>query len=211
MRPFIPVLLTLLLPACDKDDTAVEYDLLAGEISTDDGEAATISGVKAFGYDAGGTAVLYFSPNSAATCADVTEYLADGSRFDPSNLFMGRHCNVFAAISGFTGEGSYAAGDASVTWNLTCTFGDGSFSTSGTGQDYGYYWSGRVWQGSPDDWTLELSGGGGSPLVADVEMNNYGGSYIYEGFVSADASGLVSGLTQLEWCADLSETPFFGG
>ncbi len=216
MRPWFVIAIPALIVACEKDDTAVEYGLLEGTVTTDDGETGTVSGAKIFAYDKGGEAMLYVASNSAATCAEVTEYLGSDRDADPSNLFVDGGCNAFAFISEFDQAGSSfdsnPDGDSwtKVSWVLNCAMGEGEFEYLHQGQDSGYYWSGRWWQGGPNTWNLTLSGGGGEGMVLDAEMNDYDGNYIYEGLDEVLASGLVSGSNvQAEWCEDLSESDFF--
>jgi hypothetical protein len=209
MRPRHLILLPILLTACEKDDTGVQYGIFEGELSFDDGEVATVATHTAFGYDAGGKALLYFASSESATCADVTDFLSDDSG-DPSSIFAAGHCNIFAQIQDWDGsEVSYTSDPVKVTWALNCTVGEGAWNWEERGDDDGFYWSGRFWQGSPQAWSITASGGGGDPFVIDVEMNDYTGDYIYE-FTDMDGSGLVSGTTQVEWCETLSETAFFG-
>jgi hypothetical protein len=209
MRSWTLLLIPALLTACEKDDTGVQYGILEGEIAFDDGETASIATHKAFGYDAGGKALLYFASSETATCDGVTDFLSQDSG-DPSGIFAPGYCNVFAQVQNWDGsEVSYTSDPISVTWALNCTIGEGSWNWEERGDDDGFYWSGRFWQGSPQAWSITASGGQGSPFVVDVEMNDYDGDYIYE-FVDMTGSGLVSGTTQVEWCASLSETAFFG-
>ena len=209
MRPWFPLLLLSLLAACDKDDTGADYGILEGDLEFEDGETASVATHQAFGYDAGGVALLYFASNEAATCADVTDFLSDDSG-DPSAIFSAGHCNLFAQIQDWDGsEVTHTSDPMSVTWALNCTLGTGSWNWEERGDDDGYYWSGRFWQGSPQSWTITASGGGGSPFVTTVDMNDYEGDYIYE-FIDAGADGLVHGTTQAQWCETFSETAFFG-
>ncbi len=211
MRPWFPLLISLVLVSCGKDDTGEDYDILSGDLSFDDGATASVNGAKAFGYDRAGQALLYFSANENATCAGVAEYLDWGEPTDPSGVFAANHCNVYAMVNDYDGSEVTVSSDRTrVTWALNCTMGDGAWEWINQFDDPGYYWSEGYWQGDPETWTLTLSGGDGSPFVADIEMNDYDGDYIYE-FVEATASGLVSGRTQVEWCEDLGETPLFPG
>ncbi len=214
MRPWIAILFPALILACEKDDTGVEYGILEGTINIEDGETAILEATNVFGYDQGGVAVVYFAGNSAATCEDVVAHLDSGDSADPTSLFDDDSCNLFAQIQDFdSGGSSYDSnfdGDTwtKVTWALNCALGDGDFEYEYIGQDSGYYWSGRWWQGGPDTWNLTASGGGGDGIVIEAEMNDYDGDYIYE-FEDATASGLVSGTTLATWCEELSETGFF--
>jgi len=209
MRPWLPILVSLVLVSCEKDDTGMDYDILTGDLSFDDGAAVSVAGNKAFGFDRNGQALLYFAANPDATCDAVATYLDWGEPTDPSALFLANHCNVYAMINDFTGDDVTITSDRTlVTWALNCTMGAGSWNWEVQGDDPGYYWSESYWQGDPETWTITLSGGGGSDLVADISMNDYDGDYIYE-FVEATASGLVTGTALVEWCEDLGETPLF--
>jgi hypothetical protein len=134
--------------------------------------------------------------------------LTEGNRVDPTLLFLGGACNLFGYVQSWDGsEATWTSDPVAVTWALNCTIGDGAFAWEERGDDDGYYWSGRYWQGAPQQWTLTLSGGGGEAIEADIEMNDYDGDYIYE-FTEATATGLVSGAVRASWCPDLAETPF---
>jgi len=208
MRPWLPILVSLVLVSCDKGDTGMDYGILEGELILADGPTATVVAYKAFGVDRNGKALLYFTSSESATCAGVAEFLAWGEPTDPTALFSPGHCNVSAVLSVYDGsEVTINSGEFAVTWNLTCVLGDGAWNWEERGNDDGYYWSGRTWSGGPDTFTLTVSGGGGDDFVADVEMNDYSGNYIYESFDNVAASGLVSGTTLVEWCDDMSETP----
>jgi hypothetical protein len=212
MRPWLPILLPVALLACEKDDTGVEYGIIEGDIAMDGGETVTVATHKAFGYDRNGTAALYFSSGPDATCADVGDFLGGDRDYDPTPLFSDAHCNVFAMISDYPGgEASYGAGDVTVTWALNCVLGDGDWNWELRGDDTGFYWSGRYWQGWPETWNLTLSGGAGSSFVAELEMNDYQGNFIYESMDDAPASGLVSGATEIEWCDAIGESSIFNG
>jgi hypothetical protein len=211
MRSRTLLLFPLLLISCGKDDTGIEYGIIEGTLSFDDGESASVATHKAFGYDVNGKALLYFSASEDATCADVAEYLDWGDPTDPTAVFAAGHCNLYALVNNFDGSELTVSSDRlAVTWAINCTIGEGSWEWINAFDDPRYEWSGRYWQGDAETWTLTLSGGGGDPFVAELEMNDYDGDYIYE-FVDATASGLVSGTTQVEWCADLAETPLLSG
>ncbi len=211
MRSRIFLVLPLVLVSCEKDDTGQDYDILEGQLTFDDTAVASVAGHKAFGYDRNGQALLYFASSQDATCAGVAEYLDWGDPTDPSAIFSAGHCNIYAMINDYTGSEVTISSDRTrVTWALNCTIGEGSWDWENRGQDSGYYWSGSYWQGDPETWTITLSGGGGDDFVADIQMNDYDGDYIYE-FINATATGLVSGTTLVEWCDDLSETPLLGG
>lgn len=209
MRPRFLLLLPLVLVSCVKDDTGQDYGILEGELAFDDGEVAAIAGHRAFGFDRNGQVLLYFASNNAATCAGVAEELQWGEPTDPSDLFSAGHCNVYAMVNDYSGsEVTISSDRLRVTWALNCTIGEGAWNWEVRGNDSGFYWSGRWWQGDPETWTITLSGGGGDDFVADVQMNDYDGDYSYE-FIEATAEGLVSGTALVEWCDDLGESDLF--
>jgi hypothetical protein len=211
MRPWLLALPAFGFCACEKDDTGDVGGALTGSLAFEDDASAEVNAEVAYGYSAGDQALLYFASNPGATCADVATFLGGDNEYDPTPLFSAGHCNLSAVIHGFDPAGVEFAGDelsTDVTWSLNCTIGEGVFQWEERGDDDGYYWTGRWWVGGPSAWSLAASGGDGAAFEADVEMNDYHGSYTEE-FLNAGADGLVSGHVHPTWCGDLEGNPFF--
>ena len=222
----LPLLVLSLTTACSgKDDSGDEtVDSLEPKITgtvTAEGEAsAQVAFYKAFAFDQGGKLLAYLSSSPNATCENVADYLrVSEGPYDPKDMFEGGHCNMFIIIDGdFDGSFSHTRPADSTEPNLVaagtsmeCAMGEGQFElTRLTESDRDdYYWSGRWWQGRPNAYTYDFSGGAGSSYQLTLEMSAYDGGFIHEELDDTPAVGAVSGTIEAEWCDALGSTGLF--
>lgn len=203
----------LLIVACNDKDDSADGSIISGELEvTGEGLVGSVETYQAYGFNNNGKAVFYFAAKDTATCEEVGEYLSTTNAYDKTPLFGPNTCNISLVLSDYTGEdATYETGNWNAIWSVNCTFGDGSFVyEERDDNDYDYYWSGRLWQGSPSDWNLTVSGGDDSAYTITAEMNGFNGSFIYEGLEIYPATGLVAGTTKAKWCSDLASANILG-
>ena len=197
-------LMFLLLAACTgASDMPVP---LAGTVTAETGEAADVVSATAFGVKVGGTAGILVSPNPDSTCADAADFLLSSDvDFNPEVLSGEGVCNVYLRLDAYTGEEVTLVDDASATVSLNCAMDAGSWEFEER-NDEGYFYTGPWWVGSPDAYTLTVSGGDTSDFTVSLEMDSYYGRFPYdEDEPEADlATGAVAGTFTATWCEDLA-------
>lgn len=204
-----------LAAACSSgmDDTASYGVTGTLTANTPDGRtvSATMTGHKAFAYDANGRLLLYVSSSSDATCDDVAHYLSEGPTTEPTPYFPAGSCNLVVPLDDYSGSfsGDRAANDTGVdavggSISVSCTMGDGSWEPSSSG----YTWSGDWWQGGPAAWSLDIDGNKSDGYTASIWLDSFIGTFTYEvtnpGDASKPADGTLSGLVKAESCKALT-------
>jgi hypothetical protein len=192
------------------------------------GVTADFAIYKAFGFDQGGSLIMYLSSTPEASCETVTQYLnvGRGDPYDPVSVMSGGTCNMLLEVPATVGyegeltwtrsEGDGGIDEISATSAIECAMGTGAFevTTLSENDDPDYYWTGdnaHWWQGTVVGYSLELSGGGGEPYEVSLDISTLKGGFVREGFAGNDpASGNVSGTIQAEWCTSLGSTGLFG-
>lgn len=214
-------LLLLGLVAC-AEEIKDPGTLVTGTIEIQGADApAQVEQRAAFGFNGIGPsgrprAIVYVAGPEEASCEQVATLLSgEDPKFDPSPLWMPDNCNLVltAEYSGaplsldigpkeFTGE---------ATPSLSCQLGEGDFVWEERDKDdIGWFWSGRTWQGGPTEWSVDLSGGDGEPLMLDLRMDRWDGDFIYEpASPEAPGTGLLSGTARAEWCEGLERAMVF--
>jgi hypothetical protein len=193
-------------------DTALQ-PLVTGRISPDGaGEFGDVAFYHAFAMDAGGRFAAYLSSTPGVTCDDVVGYLTQTDEpEDPTGFFSGGSCDLFVKFSsGWEGAKS-ATNDPIAGAGLTfsCAMGEGSFVLEERDEnDIDYYWSGRWWQGYPQEYRYDFAAEGDS-YVLDMEFSSYDGGFIYESPQSVPATGAVSGTITAERCEGIATTVAF--
>ncbi len=205
-----------LVLACDDEKDSGPADGVSGisgsiEITGEDLTGA-IDIQQAFGFNADGVAVLYLSSSASATCDDVVADLGT-ENVDPSANFLAGHCNVTVKIDydGVSASLSSADGGLVEPTSLDCTLGDGAFEWGTQGGYSGYYWSEERWIGSPDTWSVGLTGGEGDDFLAELSMDGFSNGYFQDegAFVNYAATGQVAGDVHVSWCAGIASTTIF--
>lgn len=205
--------LVLLLVGCG-DEAGKAGSTHWGDLVADRaGEAASVDGLSAFGFNLSGSAVLLVVPNDAATCEDAFHTLDADPEYDPSVTTPAGACSTFVDLTGYDPAGMTATStpDAPSTTSiiaLSCAMDSGAWALEQR-NTYGYFYSGPYWQGSPDDYTITASGGDEEDFTVDVEMSAFDGNFIYDSMEDAPASGSASGSVTATWCSDLSQTVYF--
>lgn len=211
-----PVLLGLL--ACKTEEKTEVYELgsLEVEHATDSGTevvGADVITTEAFGYSRDGHALVYFAGQPGHSCEDVSEYLS-GDGGDPSHILAPHTCEVSIKVENiYDAAGFSTSSKMEATVVLGCAFDEGAWEYGSMDQgDEGYFYSGPWWQGFPDSsFSLELSGGEGEDFEMTLEINDFDGSFSYEGFNDAVATGAVSGTLPVTWCEGMVDAQIFPG
>lgn len=183
----------------------------------------------AFAFDQAGSLIMYLSSTPTATCESVSTYLnvGRGDPIDPVDVFTGGTCNMLVEVPaetvGYEGSLNWTRSEAdggideiATASVIECAMGDGAFevTTLSDGDEPDYYWTGgtaRWWQGTVVDYSLQITGGDGSPYDVTMEIAALKGGFPHEGFSGNDpATGNVSGTIQAEWCTPLASTGLFG-
>ena len=198
-------------PPVDSADTADSAaptipDGLMGSIDFHSfGEIATIDIKKAFGLALDKKFIAYFSSNDAATCEDVIEYVTPTDKAeDPSALLVPGHCDMFMSLEWSDGfehadDVLYVAG-----YSIFCPLGDGEFTYEKRDEgDYDYYWSGRWWQGHPEDYQITIAEDEAGYTFTG-QMTTFKGNLIYEDLKSYTGTGTVWGVLPIERCEALT-------
>jgi hypothetical protein len=199
-------MLVTLLVACTGGDTKV--DPIAGTVTAESGESGDVTAAVAFGVVTNGKAGILVSPNPDTTCAHAGSYFSGGDADFSNEVVTGEGvCNVYIRLDDYDGSEVSLTDDTSATLSLNCAMDTGTWDYERHGGSPGYYYSGPWWYGSPESYTLTVSGGDdGSDLSATVSMDTYSGYFPYdEDNPEADpASGDVSGAFTATWCDDIA-------
>ena len=183
--------------------------MLSGTIDSD-GSSGDVAGVEAFGWDDGDKLLFYVSSTPGVTCDSLSEYLSASGEFDPSSVLTAGMCDFFFRLSDSYDSGGWSVETGDLMGAgavVNCAMEDGTWELETRDDDTDYYYTGRWWQGTPDQYSYTFSGGGeGGTYTAELEMSSYSGSFIYEDFVADEGSGNVSGTVTAEWCGGLGTT-----
>ncbi len=192
----------------DTADTAEEGlpDGMVGQIDFHTfGELGEVDIKKAFGLAQDKKFIAYFSNNEDATCADIVYYLTPTDKAeDPSALLVPGHCDMFMSLEWIDGydhkdELLYVAG-----FSISCPLGDGKFIYEKRDKgDYDYYWSGRWWQGHPQDYQISIVEESDAYTFTGV-MTTFSGNLIYEDLNTYTGVGKVQGILEVERCDDFA-------
>lgn len=179
------------------------------------GEAADVLPGAAFGFDSpsNGKALVYLSSNPDVTCDQMATVLEGPSadEWDPAVILPPGTCSMFLYAT-YDGDGAWdiAPGemsvDALVVYN--CAMDDGEWVESGDCEG-GFCYSGHYWQGSPQAFSVTLSGGDGADYALSLETDQYAGGFTYESFDDAPASGRVAGELDVGWCPGFGTSSYF--
>ncbi len=238
MRPTSMLALAALVVGCSgksEDDSGAGAGgapdpLIVGTVTPETGGVTGEFRIyKAFGFDQGGSLIMYLSSTPEASCDTVTEYLnvGRGNPVDPVNVFTGGTCNMLIEVPaesvGYEGSLSWTRGadeggidEISAASVIECAMGEGAFevTTLSAGDDPDYYWTGpnsHWWQGTQVAYSLSITGGSGSAYAVDIDITALRGGFPREGFSGNDpATGDISGSIEAEWCTALGSTGLFG-
>lgn len=197
-----------LLLACT--DGATKGDAIGGTVTSGDA-SATFAIAAGFGVDAGGKAAIVLSPNPAASCAEAAAWLRDGGSDEdasPESIVPAGTCAAYVYLPAYDAvAGLDVVDDATrATVALSCAMGEGSWTyEERDAGDVGWYWDGDWWVGSPDGFSLSVSGGAESSYSVTLAAEAWSGSFTYD-VANPDpdpAAGEVSGTSPASWCADL--------
>lgn len=201
----------ILLLACAQEEEvkSVQLGTLTAERA---GEQAEVVAARAFGYDAGGRAVVWFSGNPDATCEAAAAWLA-GQVADPSGLLLGGTCEAAATLSYDGAPVTHTSDPLSVELSLGCAMDDdpaapGAWSSAGGS----YVYSGHWWEGSPDldgAWSLGLAPAEGGGYTLSLDMRVFEGGFVYESGEAAPANGTVTGEVAVAYCEELAQASIF--
>lgn len=187
-----------------------------GDITADRaGESASVDVLTAYGFNSpsNGKAIVFLTGNADASCDDATNGLSGGSEdFDPSVVLPAGQCSLFFQVtySGGSFSDSASAGSPSVDSIIAanCAMDEGDWAYEER-DDWGWYYSGAYWQGSPQDYTLEVEGGDGADFTFTLDMQTWDGNFIYDNMEAAPAQGHVAGSGTASWCETFGQTSFF--
>jgi len=198
----------LLLLACKEEAKTFDVDL--GTIVADRaGESADVSAVSAYGFNDFGHALLYFTGKPDVSCELVTEFLTANDIWDASQVREAGFCEFYVTMS-YEGSATHVQDDLLAAYpGLNCAMDDGEWVYETHNTDTDYYYNGPYWQGMPEAFSLDVSGGDSAPFELSLDMDSYSGGFIYDDMTAEPANGAVAGTIQLEWCPDLSNTPLF--
>lgn len=199
----------VLLFGCSKEEVP---SLIEGTLSLPDyGERADVRWDKAFGYVEGSSMIAFITGAEGATCDSVAAYLGPKSGALPKDdILEGGSCTLFIRTQEWYGgwsasypNSSDASYPPSIDSNIRCEFGDGEWVYEERGEGYvDYYWSGTVWQGIPDVFEWDLSGGRDG-FEIDVNMSHYDGGFLHsDNHEEVLGSGDISGLINASWCGE---------
>ncbi len=205
----IRLLLFSMLGGCAKDEAA---STISGTLALPEhGEEADILWDKAFGYVEGSTMIAFVTGTDGATCESVADYLGPNSgALAKDDVLDGGSCTMLVRTREWDGgwSASYPDGESSyppsIESNIRCEFGDAEWVLEERGEGYeDYYWTGTVWQGIPDVFEWDFSGGR-SGFELDVEMSHYDGGFLHSyNHDEIPGSGTISGVVNAEWCGQL--------
>lgn len=192
----------------DTADTAdtVLTDGLKGTIDFHTfGELGVVDIQKAFGLAVDKKFIAYFSNNPEVTCEDVVSYLTPSDTAeDPSDFLTPGHCDMFMSLEWLDGfehqdELLFVAGYA-----LSCPLGDGAFVYEKRDKgDYDFYWTGRWWQGHPQDYQLSIVEESGHYTFSG-QLTTFKGNLIYEDLNTYTGVGKIQGTLEIERCDDIA-------
>ncbi len=206
----------LLIAGCGKE----EAPSITGSLNLPEhGEQAEIVWDKAFGYVDGSTMIAFVTGASGATCASVSTYLgSNDGPLEKVGILEGGTCTMLVRTHEWDGGWSASYPNAEDSWppsidsNIRCEFGEGEWVLESRGSSYeDYYWSGPVWQGIPDvfDWDFT---GGKSGFELNVEMSHYDGGFLYsDNHDDIPGSGAIAGTVNAKWCGALSDATVLSG
>lgn len=211
------MMLLLALAACTgaKDGATDPYwGTIVADRAGETGEVQVYSG---FGFNSAsnGKGLVYLTANPDATCDTALNGLTGGDPdFDPTVVMPASQCTVFAYFDYDAGTltDSAAPGSPSIVSIVAvgCAMDDGAWDYQDDGGDnVGYYYSGHLWQGSPQTYQLTVSGGDEAAFDVSLSMSTWDGNFIYEEMTAAPAEGLVVGSATAEWCPELGQTVYF--
>jgi len=200
------IVLVLGLVGCAKEDP---NSVIEGTIAlTDYAEQATIRWNKAFGYADGTNMIAFLTGAEGATCDSVAAYLGPkDDAMEKDTILEGGSCTMFVRTKDWNGgwSASYPndelAYPPSIDSNIRCEFGDGDWVYEERGEGYtDYYWSGTVWQGIPDAFDWDFSGGR-SGFDLEVDMTHFDGGFLHsDNHDEILGSGDISGTIRASWC-----------
>ncbi len=155
-----------------------------------------------------GKLLLYMSASNSATCDVVGNHLnINGTRPDPSSIFVQDHCNLRITLQNSTDLNS-------VAFFAECTFGTGSFSSAGSS----WQWSGTDENGVDAEYfeaaalngivsAMETEVG---RIAMEMEVTEWAGSFPYsDNYTTSEAVGTGAGYIIAEECASLANATFF--
>lgn len=207
-------MILLLLAACGPKEA--EADPHWGEIVAQRaGETASVDVYAAFGFSLEDTAIVYLTANADASCDDAARALSGRDPdFDPTVVLPPGQCTLFANVRWAGGSFTDSAAVGSPTTEsvvvASCAMDEGAWSyVDDDPDDAGFYYSGSLWQGSPQAYELEIGGGDGAPFSVSLSASDWSGDFLYEELGEALADGDVGGAAEAEWCEALGETVYF--
>ena len=194
---------------CAKEDVE---SVIKGSLSLPNyGERASVHWDKAFGYIEGSSMIAFVTGVEDASCESVAAYLGPNTGpLSKEDILEGGSCTMFVRTREWDGgwSASYPDGDEafppSIDSNIRCEFGDGEWVFEERGSGYeDYYWSGSVWQGIPDVFDWDFSGGK-SGIELNVEMSQYDGGFLHsDNQDEIRGTGTISGTVNASWCGQL--------
>lgn len=198
------MIVLLLLGACSSEDDTVRGIIVAGDTS------AEVRAGSAWGVNAQGRAVVVISAVADTSCDAAVAYARTGSNEDnPGDLIPAGACAVYVEVpTGYEPAGTAVTDDSTrALVSVSCAMGEGEWVREERGEgDEDWFWSGDGWQGSPEAFTLALSGGDEAPLELSLRMDSYAGSFVYdtEHPEPDPAEGAVSLELSAGWCPGLA-------
>ncbi len=171
------------------------------------GLTGTVDIQKAYALAQDGHFIAYLSNNPDASCERIVRYLLPtDTPEDPSDLLVAGTCDMFMSLPNWD-DGFEAEDDrlALAGFSMSCPLGEGEFVLEERDKnDIDYYWSGRWWQGHPEHYILSIAPAT-SGYTFTMYMDTYDGSLIYEGLKSFTGAGEISGILEIEECANFTE------
>ena len=87
---------------------------------------------------------------------------------------------------------------------LSCPLGDGAFVYEKRDKgDYDFYWTGRWWQGHPQDYQLSIVDESGHYTFSG-QLTTFKGNLIYEDLNTYTGVGKIQGTLEIERCDDIA-------
>jgi hypothetical protein len=192
----------LFLMACASEEGVAP---LGGTVTAETGESATVSAATAYGVRVGEVAGIVVSPNPETTCADAAAFvLGNDPDFNYGVVSGEGVCSLYVRLDAYEGASATLTDDPAATIALNCAMDEGEWAFEDRTEE-GYYYSGPWWVGSPEGYTLAVSGGDDADFAVELEMDTYYGRFPYDNEEpEADpASGAVAGGFTATWCEDM--------
>lgn len=190
--------------ACDAGEGPALEGAIGGTISSGESSGQVIAGT-AFAAELGGNILFGVFPETGVSCDDAAAELTAGdARWNPSKVQAAGACSMSVFATFDTELSLIDATLVDATVSVSCAMDTGEWEHRTTGEA-GWYYSGPWWQGSPEVFSLNLTGDKDAGYQFSIEMDTYSGQFIYDlTYPEPDpGTGAVSGAIDAAYCDHL--------